>query len=107
MTEATEIETLVALKSWLATLDPETLAPVPPGNRAEQILERTRWQLICTTCGGWGYCAYVMDSLLGRPISPRWLDLCPRCDHLLRKAMDAAAVEDGFILLAQPYTEAT
>lgn len=87
---------LAAVKAWLATINLDLLDRVPEGNRAELILERRRGQLICNHCGKWGHCAYIMDSLLGVPIEPHWLELCAPCDHWLRRGLDAAAREEAW-----------
>ncbi|MFC1418545.1 hypothetical protein [Streptacidiphilus cavernicola] len=86
----TETEVL-GLRAWLATIDLNLLDPVPPCDRAGQITERIQQPLTCLRCGHPGHSAYVLESLFGLAIDPRWMELCAPCDSWLRRGLDAAA----------------
>lgn len=86
----TDIETM-DLRAWLASVNIDLLDPVPSGDRGEQITERLRRPLVCLRCGQRGCSAYVMETLFGLPIDPRWVELCAPCDSWLRRGLDAAA----------------
>ncbi|MBE1530388.1 hypothetical protein [Actinomadura algeriensis] len=59
-----------------------TLAPEAPADCSAAQMEHRREGEVhaCLRCGARAVCAYVADTVIG----PRWLDLCPRCDHWLR-----------------------
>ena len=86
-TPAAEVE------AWAAALNPDTLDAVPQGDRGPLTNQRRAEQHRCVRCGSCAHSAYVMESLLGRPIDPRWIDLCRRCDSWLRTGADAASRE--------------
>lgn len=62
-----------------------TLLPEAPADTTPQQIDHRRlneWNS-CLRCGEPAQCAYVADTRIG----PRWLDLCPACDHWLRSAV--------------------
>lgn len=76
---------------YLLAAEP-TLLPEAPSGATGADIERRRQDEVhpCLRCGKRAQVAYIAQMHIG----PRWLDLCPACNHAVRAAADADRSED-------------
>lgn len=72
----------------LLAVEPTLLPPAPAHADGTHMEHRRRDEIHqCLRCGQRAACAYIAVSKEQPEAGPRWLDLCPACDHWLRTNM--------------------